>query len=102
MLGVLFFRSYISKEHFEIQLSVATGVIIITINISMIALYCRYAGMPYISDKHYQGVKHVGYVVAYWSMAFVLKYATIPIDSLNPGIKAGSGGNSTDPDNTTP
>lgn len=46
--------------------------------------------MPYISESHYKGVKHVGFVVAYWSCAFILKFATQGVKELNPGIKPNS------------
>ena len=46
--------------------------------------------MPYISISHYKGVKHVGFIVAYWTCAFILKFATIPIKELNPGVKPNS------------
>ena len=93
MVGVLF--DLLEKSIFELQLSVVSGVIMVSLNVSMIVLYCRYAGMPYISMGHYKGVKHVGFVVAYWSLAFVAKYATIPVESLNPGIKPNSGNTNT-------
>ena len=93
MVGVLF--DLLEKKVFELQLSIVSAAIMISLNVSMIMLYCRYAGMPYISNLHYKGVKHVGFVVAYWSWAFVVKYATIPVDELNPGIKPNSGNSHT-------
>jgi len=52
----------------------------------MMVLYCRYAGMPYLSLDHYKGMKHVGIVVAYWSVAYIIKLTTVHFNSFNPSI----------------
>ena len=55
----------------------------VLLNISQIVLYCRYTGMPYKSAQHYRDLKHCGYVVAYWTIAFSLKFTTAFIDKIN-------------------
>ena len=76
----------IDQSVFETQLSSCTGVFIFVINFSMIYLYCKYTGLPYKSTVHYKGVKHAGCVVIYWTLAFLIKFGTSPIDALNPGV----------------
>ena len=39
--------------------------------------------MPYKSAQHYRDLKHCGYVVAYWTIAFSLKFTTAFIDKIN-------------------
>lgn len=53
----------------------------------MIVIYCKYAGMPFKSQQHYANLKHIGFVSAYWTFAFILKFITAFIDKLQPGLK---------------
>ena len=83
---VLVIFNLIPKRSFEIQLAVINGVIVLGLNISMIILYCRYAGTPYKSDQHYKNLRHCGLVAMYWTLSFSLKLITSFIDSINPGF----------------
>ena len=76
----------IVQHTFELQLSIVTGTLMLGFNISMIVIYCRYAGMPYKSQQHYDNVKHIGFVAVYWTFAFALKFITAFIDKLQPGL----------------
>lgn len=77
----------VSQHNFELQLSIITGFLMLCFNISMIVIYCRYAGMPYKSQQHYDNMKHIGFVSVYWTFAFILKFITAFIDQLQPGLK---------------
>jgi len=50
----------------------------------MIVIYCKYAGMPYKSELHYVHLKHCGYVVAYWTFSFSLKFVSAFVHKLSP------------------
>jgi hypothetical protein len=52
----------------------------------MIVIYFRFTGMPYKSQQHYDNLKHIGLVSAYWSFAFILKFITASINDLQPGL----------------
>ena len=52
----------------------------------MMVLYCKYAGKPYLSQDHYKGMKHVGIVVAYWSIAYIIKAITVHFNNFNTSI----------------
>lgn len=84
---VLVIINVIPKRVFEIQLSVITGVIVLCLNISMIFLYCRYAGTPYKSDQHFKNLRHCGLVALYWTLSFTLKLITSFIPSINPVLQ---------------
>lgn len=87
LLMVLVIITVVPKKAFEIQLSVITGVLVLSLNISMIFLYCRYAGTPYKSDQHYKNLRHCGLVALYWTLSFSLKLITSFIDSINPVLQ---------------
>ena len=76
---------WIDKNPFEIQITSITGFLILCLNVSMMIVYYRYAGMPYKSELHYFNLKHCGYVVGYWTFAFTLKFITAFIPRLSPG-----------------
>ena len=76
----------VTQRNFELQLSIITGTLMLSFNISMIVIYCRYAGMPYRSQQHYDNLKHIGFVATYWTFAFILKFITAFIDKLQPGL----------------
>ena len=40
--------------------------------------------MPYKSDLHYVHLKHCGYVVAYWTFSFSLKFVSAFVHKLSP------------------
>ena len=68
---------------FQVQISICTGVLMLLLNISMIVLYFQYAGTPFKSEEHFKNVRHCGFVVMYWSLAFVVKLITAPFQSVN-------------------
>lgn len=76
--------SLVEKQAFEIQLTSITGFFIILLNISMIIVYCKFAGMAYKSPQHFQNVRQCFYVSAYWSLAFILKFITTFIKGISP------------------
>lgn len=80
LLSVLLLFKMIPRVAFRIQITVLTTVFILFANISMIVLYCGYAGQPYISEEHYKNVKHCAFVAVYWTFAFILKLVAANID----------------------
>jgi len=46
---------------------------ILSLNISMICLYCRYAGYNYKSIEHQKNLKKIGCVAFYWTITIALK-----------------------------
>lgn len=69
-------KKVIEPSTFEIQLVSVSGFIIIMMNIMMIVIYWKYAGIPFKSDQHWQNLRHLGFVCAFWTFAFIVKYAT--------------------------
>ena len=49
----------------------------------MIVLYSQYAGTPFKSEEHFKNVRHCGFVVMYFSLAFVVKLIKAPFQSVN-------------------
>lgn len=88
ILGVLFFR--LDPMIYQLQIIIVTGLLIIFLNISMLVLYCKYAGLPYISPTHYRNVVHVSLVALYWTFAFLVKLASSPFETRE--APEGSGG----------
>ena len=81
ILGVLFF--HLDPMIYQVQIIIVTGLLIVFLNISMLILYCKYAGLPYISQTHYRNVVHVSLVALYWTFAFLVKLASSPFESNN-------------------
>lgn len=95
ILGILF--NYVEKESFEIQISVITLFFIFLLNISMLVIYCKYAGMPYKSQQHTNNIKHCFFIQFYWSLALIFKEISVfinsfDIDNIFSNIEADSGG----------
>jgi len=67
---------------FDDQLKALTSVVLVAINVSMLVIYVKYAGMPYKSQKHYKGLKHFGFMAGYWTFAFILKLVYGSITSI--------------------
>jgi len=47
-------------------------VTIACVNLVMIVMYFKFAGMMYKSHKHYIGVKHFGFMALYWSVSLLI------------------------------
>lgn len=65
-------------------MTVISVFIIVMLNLIMIVIYCKYSGMPYKSDKHSTNLRHYGFVVTYWSFAFLIKFSTAFITKISP------------------
>jgi len=48
-LVVLMMLKKIDRDVFELQLIILTILIVLLLNVSMIIIYCRWSGMPYLS-----------------------------------------------------
>ena len=77
---------WMKPELFALQFSSASGFIVFSLNVSMIVLYCKYAGMPYLSREHYKAMKHLGIVVAIWTVAYITKITTVHYNKFNPSL----------------
>ena len=74
MVGLLFeWPKFITRENFAFQNTTFCFFGIITLNTSMICLYCRYVGYNYKSDEHQKNLKKIGCVAFYWTITLMLK-----------------------------
>ena len=48
------------KWIYQLQITIITSLLILLLNIAMIVFYFQYAGMPYLSPKHYNNILKVG------------------------------------------
>ena len=74
MFGLLFqWPDFLNTGNFAYQNTTFSIVFILCLNISMICLYCRYAGYNYKSIEHQRNLKKIGCIAFYWTITLALK-----------------------------
>jgi len=63
----------VSLKVFFIEIIVFICALVLGLNINIIVLYFKLAGLPYKTNKHYLCVRKIGIVCTIWSIAFIIK-----------------------------
>lgn len=61
------------QDSFIYEFNALMIVLTIALNINMTVFYCRHAGSPYKDDKMRKKVHEFAWVVAIWTVAFVVR-----------------------------
>ena len=77
LLMLLCFFGAITIEAFYLEIIIFTGVIVVSVNVYQVFVYCKLVGSPYKDQKSYKYVRHLGIVCGVWSVAFGLKFVAV-------------------------
>lgn len=70
---VTFYEGITNKSYHGWQVSASTGIFILFCNLSLTLLYCKLAGLPWISTAHYKSVGRLFVTSVIWSCAMFIK-----------------------------
>ena len=81
---VLVSQNIIAKDVAYYYIGVCVLLFVLIANITIIVVYCKYSGLPFKTKKHQKSLRHIGWIVIYWTCISIIASVLTRFTPLKP------------------
>ena len=74
----------VTKEAAFYYVGISVLIFVLIENFTLIVIYCKYSGLPFKTENHQKSLRHIGWIVIYWTCVSIIMKMLTSLTPLAP------------------